>query len=129
MGRDDPKYKAHKCKLCGKVEQPYYMEEVRKRLVEQQICFTCDYWMIRVRRIQQRGNKAEVVIIQDEERGPICFCICPEDPEEKVFRGFGGRRFRIRYKDGTIVTTTNLWHNGVVPENFRHLLPVNAEFA
>ncbi len=45
------------------------------------------------------------------------------------FRGFGGREFRIRFYDGrTDVVTRNLWHQGIIPEHYRALLPDNAEW-
>lgn len=44
------------------------------------------------------------------------------------WRGFGGREFKIKFHDGRIVETTNLWHNGTIPESFRDKLPDNAEF-
>ena len=30
--------------------------------------------------------------------------------------------------EGRIVKSTNLWHNGTIPENFRDVLTDNAEF-
>lgn len=45
------------------------------------------------------------------------------------WQGFAGRRFRIRFLEtGEIIETTNLWHNGTIPDEFRDLLPDNAEF-
>jgi hypothetical protein len=43
-------------------------------------------------------------------------------------RGFNGRKFTIRFFDGRIVTTTNLWGQGRIPESHRERLPDNAEF-
>ena len=43
-------------------------------------------------------------------------------------RGFGGDKFTIKFFDGREVSTTNLWHNGTIPESHRKLLPDNAEF-
>ena len=44
------------------------------------------------------------------------------------FRGFGGRRFIVRFLDGREVISTNLWYNGKIPESHIELLPDNAEF-
>lgn len=43
-------------------------------------------------------------------------------------RGFGGRQFTIQFSDGRVVRTTNLWHQGEIPEQFRAFLPDNARF-
>ena len=43
-------------------------------------------------------------------------------------RGFGGTKFIIKFNDGREVTTTNLWHNGKIPESHKRLLPDNAKF-
>lgn len=42
--------------------------------------------------------------------------------------GFGGGEFSIRFFDGRIASTNNLWWQGVIPECFRKLLPDNAVF-
>ncbi len=43
-------------------------------------------------------------------------------------RGFGGAKFHIKFFDGREVITTNLWHNGTIPESHKELLPDNAIF-
>ena len=45
------------------------------------------------------------------------------------FRGFGGRRFKIKMLDtGDVIETNNLWYQGEVPEEYRDLLPNTAQF-
>ena len=44
-------------------------------------------------------------------------------------RGFGGKVFEVRFFDGRVVVTHNLWHQGEVPAHFRARLPDNAVFA
>jgi len=44
------------------------------------------------------------------------------------FLGFGGSEFRIRFFDGREVVTHNLRHNGEIPQDYRAMLPDNAEF-
>lgn len=46
--------------------------------------------------------------------------------EDSALKGFGGSRFEIKYIDGRIAHTTNLWHQGTIPEDFRHLFTNNA---
>lgn len=47
---------------------------------------------------------------------------------EGGMRGFGGRKFHVKFFDGREVITTNLWHNGAIPESHKELLPDNAVF-
>lgn len=47
------------------------------------------------------------------------YIIDDEDSKATYFRGFGGAKFRIKFNDGQIITTTNLWHQGEIPENWR----------
>jgi len=44
----------------------------------------------------------------------------------KYGKGFGGRKFRVKMKDGKIIETTNLNCNGKIPEHFRDRLVDNA---
>ena len=43
-----------------------------------------------------------------------------------AFRGFDGRKFKITYLNGNEEQTNNLWHQGLIPEEFRHLFKNNA---
>jgi hypothetical protein len=44
------------------------------------------------------------------------------------FRGFGGSKFIIKFNNGRIVETTNLWCQGIIPESFYDRLQDNAVF-
>ena len=41
-------------------------------------------------------------------------------------KGFCGTKFCIKFFDGTVVYTDNLWHNGTIPDNFKKILPDDA---
>jgi hypothetical protein len=41
-------------------------------------------------------------------------------------RGYGGRRFRFRLTDGSMVESANVWSQGAIPPELRDLLPDNA---
>lgn len=57
-----------------------------------------------------------------------CYYIGKENSKD-IDRGFGGRQFYIKlFKNGKIISTTNLWHNGVIPESYRLQLPDTGEF-
>ena len=44
-----------------------------------------------------------------------CYHAAPED-DNSGFRGFGGKRFKIKMHSGKIIETTNLWHQGRIPD-------------
>ena len=80
-------------------------------------CFMIDYWNDRVKDINPK-----VAIIKGEHY------TIGNEKEKGGFRGFGGRKFIINFFDGRIVETTNLWYQGVIPEDFKDSLPDNAQF-
>lgn len=45
------------------------------------------------------------------------------------WRGFDGAKFIIKFFDGRIVITTNLWCQGAIPTEFKDKLPDNAKFS
>jgi hypothetical protein len=48
--------------------------------------------------------------------------------EGSQHKGCGGRKHIIKFKDGKIVETTNLWHQGEIPEELKNILVDNAEW-
>lgn len=97
----------HTCKECFKKEMGDWMEKTAKRLTEKKLCFTCGHWD------ELMEYKEESVRIEGGH-----FMIGEEDGN-RMFRGFGGRKFKIRFFDGREVETTNLWHQGTIPEIWR----------
>lgn len=105
-----------KCEICGKeIEHSSYAGAT---LCSDNECFSKYYWL---ERVNNQDSPTQVVI------DGFVFQIGREDSLSS-FRGFSGRQFKIKFFDGRIVTTTNLWHNGKVPEEFRDQLPDNAEW-
>jgi len=41
------------------------------------------------------------------------------DKNYQGFVGFSGAEFNIRFNDGTLVTSHNVWYQGKIPEAFR----------
>lgn len=108
------------CKRCGHQETCKYMEHVQKFLEERRLCFKCNFWYEYV----LRKDDDNVVRIDG-----VHYVIGPEDAPAGCSRGFGGRRFNIKFfKDDAATATTNLWHQGKIPDRFRDELPDNAEF-
>lgn len=103
------------CEICGKqIEKSQYYNNV----ICSSECFTKHYWL---ERVKNKDSKKQViakgVIYQIDSENDI-----------SSFRGFGGTKFVIHFFDGRKVFTSNLWHNGTVPDEFRDQLPDNAEF-
>ena len=44
------------------------------------------------------------------------------------FKGFGGRQFKVKFNDGRVIQTKNMWFQGDIPEEFRDRLSDNAVF-
>jgi len=108
----------YKCKECGKKvleKDLHYMDN--DRLIKEKLCFTCDFWMKKVKTIKDpnwvRVNNESYYIGDETEKG---------------FRGFDSRKFIIKFNNGKIIETTNLWHQGEIPQHFRKRLFNNAEF-
>lgn len=86
-------------------------------------CFSCCFWYEWIDKDKLPENKYRSAVIDGSH-----WHICEEVPGPKRFRGMGGRTYRIRFADGTEVDTTNLWHQGDIPDIFRDAFPDNAEF-
>ena len=108
-----------KCTECGKHESGDWMEDVAKDLIRRGVCFSCNFWLEKVDMV----GKKKVARINGKH-----YMIGREDAPSLMFRGFGGTKFTVRFFDGRVVETTNLWHQGTVPEHFKERLPDNAEF-
>lgn len=105
------------CKICGKADA----EKNWIGGLTNGLCFNCSFWSGTVKAY----NAGERIVID----GRMYF-IGPEDkPILFKHRGYGGNKFYIKkLSTEEIITTTNLWHNGKVPEIFRDQLMDNAEF-
>lgn len=83
-------------------------------------CHECHFWLKKVHFNDQQ--KARQVIVNGVHH------MLGEETGSGPFRGFGGAEFTVCFNDGRSVVSTNLWHQGVIPEHFRKLLPDNAYF-
>ena len=109
------------CKLCGGVVYIWYSGDMKERLQEKNICFSCDFWESVHAEVQRKGTKK--IIVEGS-----AYHISKDTPGD-YFKGHGGRRFVIRYlATGEEVVSHNLWHDGDVPPNFKEKLPDTAEF-
>jgi hypothetical protein len=51
-----------------------------------------------------------------------------DEPRPTGGRGFGGAEWEIKFDDGRVVVTRNLWSIGDIPDEYREALPGNAKF-
>lgn len=108
-----------KCIICDKeIEQSKYSNAT---LCSSE-CFITDFWNYYV---TQKDNPKCIRIDHTH------YYIGSEskDNRDMGFRGFGGRKFTIKHNDGRLIITTNLWHQGVIPDSHLALLPDNAVWA
>lgn len=102
-----------KCEVCGKeIEKS---KQLHKVLCSSK-CFTTDFWN------DITTHKDEYVIINGRS-----YYVADENATGP-FRGFDGSLFKIKKHSGEIITTTNLWWQGSIPEEFREKIPNNAEW-
>ncbi len=105
-----------KCIICSKViEKSQYSN---KDLCSSK-CFITDFWNDYVK----RANEKEIARINGGH-----YYIENDNTSSFGFKGYGGNKFIIKFDDGRIVTTKNLWHQGTIPEEFKERLPDNAIF-
>lgn len=87
-------------------------------------CFRCAFWLKHARE-QDAGT-----VITDDRGRLERFQFDPAKPVSSgrtSVLGMSGARFTIRFTDGRVTETNDLWHSGVVPDRFRDLFPVNAQ--
>lgn len=70
-----------------------------------------------------KANDPSVVRVNGQH-----YIVCPDETNPKAWKGHGGTEFRIRYFDGRVVVTHNLWNQGKIPQKYRQCMPDNAEF-
>jgi len=102
-------YKLISCPYCGREGKERYDGK----------CHSCHFWLRKVELSEE--DRVRQVIVDN-----IHYMIGKQNTSG--FKGFGGREFIIQFFDGRIVETSNLWHQGEIPERFRSMLPDNAVF-
>lgn len=116
MNKDKQKAPDYTCRICGSTKNnrsQFYGGEVME---QKKLCFHCDFWDEKL----SMKDEPNVVRVQGHH-----YLI---GPEGSPFPGFCGRTFAIKFFDGRTVKTSNLWHQGEIPERFKEQLPDNAEF-
>ena len=83
------------------------------------LCHTCTFWLEKV----EAKDRLEVARVNGNH-----YFIGPNNVGP-FYRGSGGIEFKIKFKDGREVVSTNVWCQGTIPDNFKALLPDNAIFS
>ena len=110
------------CQYCGETDPLSWTTEVRDRLIANQRCHTCDYWItLSDKDLRELADKYVVT-------PQWTHYVVEPDKGTGGFRGFGGAPFVINWfneaRDPT--RTRNLWHQGEIPELHRHRFTRNA---
>lgn len=136
------------CKVCGaKDEKPvlrreyrfggshWFLDEDSERRRSVGVCSTCDFWLDKwrmrdnenVARIDGQhymfGNSLQDArITQDTTLDALAKSMPRRDG-----LGMGGQGVVIRFADGRVVITNDLWHQGTIPARFKNIMHDNAE--
>lgn len=116
------------CHICGQESGTHYVEGTARRLRETQTCFTCDFWLEKIRWEEQPVPDHKPVRVDGRH-----YCYDPRRPvvrgDDAKWLGHGGRVFKVAFLDtADVVEVNNLWHQGEIPERFRARLHDNALF-
>lgn len=110
------------CKICGREEDTSIYPFEAKKLEDNNMCLDCIHW--------HEQNELDKNV-----RGPYEYAIINnghytlnKDSLDGV-KGFGGKKFHIRFNDGHEEFCDNLTCQGRIPNDYwRELMPDNAEF-
>lgn len=112
------------CQICGADEALHWDPQTEAQLRAHQMCFRCNFWREKVE--WRAANNPKAAVIHGRH-----FMVEPAVKTELHKRelGYGGQPFTIRFHDGRVERTNNLWHQGTIPNGYwRDRLPDNAEF-
>jgi ribosomal protein L37E len=107
------------CGICGEADSPTnWMGDA----LEDELCFHCSFW---VRKIRDYRYSNKMIVVDGN-----LYRVGKEEPKSLFkFRGHSGRKFTIEKLDThESFISTNLWHNGQIPDRFRDKLPDDAKF-
>ena len=110
-----------KCKDCG--VEGYYTDYVgqEKSIIDSEgVCFSCAFWRVRVPGLKTPAPTTAIIDHRLYTIGPRT--------EYSRHNGMAGRKFVIKFHDGRIVSTRDLWSSGEILEKYRAEIPDNAEF-
>jgi hypothetical protein len=88
-------------------------------VLREECCHSCTFWK----------DKIDIKFSPKTVRvGGDHFYIEPDAKDDNQFKGLGGARYGIKFNDGRLLLSHNLWSQGTIPKHFRSRLPDNARF-
>jgi len=123
------------CRVCRNIIGVRgHAESVRERLLSAKICPNCDHW---ITLWQGRDNPTHVRIdgqhyiygnhLQDARvTAETTLVELAKQLKHQTGLGMGGSKVLIKFNDGRMIITNDLWHQGNVPKDFQLVLPNNA---
>lgn len=109
-----------KCVECEEIIEFHFMEEINNEMRERQMCFYDNFWA-RMKDLDESGEYLPIITATYHH-----YTTGPEDAP-KISKGFGGAKATIEFDTGIEVTSTNLWHQGQIPERWQDRFEPNAE--
>ena len=115
------------CQHCGREARVTYNDEVKARLIANNRCFECDFWVRMAGQDLEAANKERTIVTSKYSH----YRIVADESGPAKFRGSYGRSFIVTWLDPDRApsVTANLWSQGTVPERWRHMFKPNAEIA
>ena len=108
------------CKKCGATfDSSQFIKSYASIMEKQCLCAKCTFWYEHL--VDDHNAAAHTRATINGEHYVI-------GPEKAKLKGFNGIQHVIRFNDGHITTTSNLWYNGEVPKHWKEQFPNNAEF-
>jgi hypothetical protein len=114
------------CVECGEEIKTESVDwRFAESMIAKTVCQRCSFWLDHF----EHRDKFSVIIEEDDgRRRHYRVGREPKSATPSFCKGFGGQRFKIKFLDGRLIETTNLWHQGVIPKRFYDRFPINAEF-
>lgn len=119
------KLKKFNCCICGKEENSTnWVQDCGEKLMKHKMCFECNHWREQHELdITERGNYGYAIVDGGH------YTLNPHT--DSYFKGFGGRKFKFEFLDGTIVECDNVWFQGDLNReahsHWREVMPDNAK--
>ena len=108
-----------KCEICNKtIKESSYSCGI---LCKNDACFKEHFWLSIIREYIEDPDSFAIIDGKSYRIG------LEEIPE--ALKGFYGAPYTIKYFNGKIIHTTNLWTNGTIPNKYRIVLKDNASFS
>lgn len=107
------------CSKCGKPIEDRVVSRYIKSNEKPQLCEECEFFY-NLMRVDAEGWN--IVAIANGKH-----YIVGDEGVSECLKGFSGAKVTIKFSDGRIIKSSNLWYQGDIPEVFKKEMPDNAE--